>query len=387
VWRNDTSIPFSLSDIIDLMTKPSESLPIIDEQKIGAHLKFHGLSGPEIDAELVDIEKSGGLPAEILRWWRGDAHTHSAESTREGFNYPEGLYHYEEILYYYEMLGLDFVCFTEHASLPQSPCVQEPTSAISQSLLEHTKRIHNLRKELSGKYRCLPFAGVEANIMYEGEKPRIDIPDEVLAELDFVIASRHRVPEEKRTELGDIRESLSSAIVNPYVNVIGHPDRDIQTKTEDPRAAEAYWQMWKELLGEMRLKNKAFEINLKAQPDPKLVQMAADMGVKFFLNFDAHEFNQFLNYGDPSSITTEQRKADAQKYAWAAGSADEDDLLGLAIYKKEKLAQGPGVVPILRLAHWIKYLEEIGVQPEQVVNSSRENFLAFLHGNSETQTA
>ena len=76
-------------------------------------------------------------------------------------------------------------------------------------------------------------------------------------------------------------------------------------------------------------------------------------------------------------------KTEAEKEQSAKTALLEEQLKN----KEEKLAQGPGVIPILRLTRWIKYLETIGVDPRQVVNSSRENFLAFLHGNSETQTA
>lgn len=63
--------------------------------------------------------------------------------------------------------------------------------------------------------------GAEANIL--DDKGTLDIPDEILSGLDFIIASLHR-PVKKP---GDIRENTKcymEAMKNPYVRFIGHPD-------------------------------------------------------------------------------------------------------------------------------------------------------------------
>ena len=65
--------------------------------------------------------------------------------------------------------------------------------------------------------QILLLQGTEVEIRADGS---LDFPDEVLAELDIVIASMHsglRQPREKVTQ------RLLSAIRNPHVDIIGHP--------------------------------------------------------------------------------------------------------------------------------------------------------------------
>ncbi|NIV37897.1 MAG: DNA polymerase/3'-5' exonuclease PolX, partial [Anaerolineae bacterium] len=59
--------------------------------------------------------------------------------------------------------------------------------------------------------------GCELEIKADGT---LDFPDEVLAELDFVVASVHT---SLRQERAQITERVMNALHNPYVDVIGHP--------------------------------------------------------------------------------------------------------------------------------------------------------------------
>ena len=66
-------------------------------------------------------------------------------------------------------------------------------------------------RERYPKLRIL--AGVEANIRSNGE---VDVPEEELARLDWVVASVHNAPENRPTE------RVLEAMQNPYVDCIGH---------------------------------------------------------------------------------------------------------------------------------------------------------------------
>lgn len=386
-------------------------------------------------------ERPDSLSQHILEWWKGDAHTHSVESTRSGFGYAEGVYDIEEARRYYKELGLEFVCFAEHASKPGSPEKQSADGGISQSLLREAKRITELNR--TGGEGVAVLSGVETNIFFEeGGEPTLDLPSEVLQQLDLVIASRHAIAREK--ELDAIRESLLFAIRHPDVDVIGHPDRyvraigdwdiirarcpeaetfhqEMRAKQQQKKEAvsqedqdgvegdlqvmyaiirkatgkdplepgdetngqlttfieareeleERYWPMWKEVVKEMAANGKAFEINLNDPPQDKLIEIAAKAGVNFFINYDAHDFHQYQK---------ELQKSTGREAAemWAKGEGLEEDLEILKQYKLERLQSGPGVVAILRLVRTIKKLESLGVPPERVVNSSRENLLSFL---------
>lgn len=410
---------------------------------------------PAIPSEAIDPRKNisrerhaeqgamrEGLSEKIHEWWRGDAHAHSTESTREGFPNAEGIYNFEEMAAYYQGLGLEFAAITEHASLPAKPELQSPDSKISQSLSDEAERIAQYNRERGGEFALL--SGVEASIFFdEKDQPAVDVPPEVLEKLDLVIASRHGIAREK--EFASIETSLTHAIEHPNIDVIGHPDRNLvaehdwnffrknfpeaqayhdrmtalqkekaavepaeqermekelqdiyrrlrkavgqdpltvedqkdeellRWRAEYERLTTPYYEMWGRLLGKMAKERTAFELNMGAQPNPQLVKMAADAGVLFFLNFDAHDFDKYK-----WQHSEEQQRAYGAKKRWAEGSLTREDEHILREYKMDRLGSGPGVIPILRLARWIATLESLGVTPERVVNSSKDRLVRFL---------
>lgn len=315
--------------------------------------------------------KKENLSEYILKWWKGDAHTHSKESTREDYGYAEGIYDIKEILDYYKKIGLEFACFSEHASKPGAPSKQSAESPVSRSLLEEAEEIALMNRERKGD--VAGFSSVEANIIFdENGEPILDIPQEVLQKLDMVIASRHAISNEK--EPWAIKKSLLAAVKNNSVDAIGHPDRYAR---KDGEQSQEYWDeyygMWGEVLEEMAYQGKAFEINLNSPPDEKLLKMAIDAGLKFFINFDAHDFGQYKT--DDADIV---KKGEEAKGRWAKEEATDEDSDLLDKYKEHRLSGGPGVRPILKLARIIKKLEKAGMTPEKVINSSRGNLLKFL---------
>lgn len=293
--------------------------------------------------------------------------------------YAEGVYSLEEIIEYYRALGLELVCFTEHASNPGSPQKLSPDDKICRSLLAEAERITQINRERKGD--IIALSGVETNIFFdEAGQPTLDVPPEILNQLDLVIASRHAITREKEPKA--IKESLIAAAQNPYVDVIGHPDRYTRKDGEQPPEYwQKYWDTWPEILEEMSKNCKAFEINFNSPPSEKLVGMAAEAGVKFFLNFDAHDFNQYKE-----KKTELAQDGEELKKKWAEGEISEEEREILRKYKAERLSAGPGVRAILRLVKWIQKLESLEVKPERVVNSSKENLLKFLTRDRQKQT-
>jgi len=424
------------------MAVNGSSIPVIDGASIQPSKGIPEAAKSRREAEARG-ERLNALSQRILKWWKGDAHTHSKESTRGDFGYAEGIYDIKEARRYYKELGLEFVCFTEHASKPGAPKKQSADGEVSQSLLQEAERTTEINRE-EREEGVVALSGVEANVFFdENGRPTLDLPSEVLQRLDLVIASRHSIAREK--ELGAIKESLLFAARNPDVDVIGHPDRyikvvgdwdilrthcpeveafhqEMHTKQQqkgeasspeekarieselqvmystirkaigkDPLvsgdegdtqlgtfiqareklAEEEYWPMWEEIVREMAANGKAFEINLNDPPQDRLLEMAAKAGVRFFVNYDAHDFHQY---------NKELQKSAGRKAAetWAKGGASEEDLAILEQYKLERMQSGPGVVAILRLARTIRKLESLGLTPDRVVNSSRERLLHFL---------
>jgi histidinol phosphatase-like PHP family hydrolase len=345
-----------------------DRLPIIETEFIGPNKR----EPPSVlERRRERREQVDGLASFILQWWRGDAHTHSQESTRPGFNYTEGVYDLPEIAAYYKELGLEFVCLAEHASKPGEPEQQNPSSAVCQSLLVEASRIAQFNQENQGGIAVL--SGVETNVLFDKSgKPVLDLPPEVLGQLDLVIASRHAIAREK--EPAAIKETLLFAIRDPTVDIIGHPDRYTRRDGDQPAEYwQEYWGIWPEILAEMARYGRAFEINLNNPPDQRIIKMAVEAGVRFFINYDAHGFDQYRR--EKTELT--KRGGEAMN-RWAKGEFQEEDSEILREYKINRLTAGPGVIAILRLVRWIKTLDSLGVTPQQVMNSSLENLLEFL---------
>lgn len=335
------------------------------------HIPEEAIDPQAVGRERGHIEREGAreLGDRLRSYWGGDTHAHSAESSRWG--YVEGIYDEAEMARYYEGLGTEIVAFSEHTSKPGQPELLSADHPISKAFLAQVERIELLNQQ--PERRIAAFASAETNILFDTDGvPKIDLPDEVINRLDMVTASRHAISNEK--DVGAIRTSLLAAINHPQVDIIGHPDRYIRldqgvTENGEPCPPEAYWAAWDEVLDHLVLQKKAFEINFNNPPADGLLQRAADKGAQFVLSFDAHDFRQYRS---------ELASGDAPKNAWASGQAQEEDLNRLRRYKSERLRDGPGIRAILRLAHTVERLDELGVTPDRIVNSSRERLLTFL---------
>jgi DNA polymerase (family 10) len=80
---------------------------------------------------------------------------------------------------------------------------------------EHIRAIREVDADMAGKIRV--FAGIEVDILGDGA---LDLSDEVLAQMDIVIASVHSLFSQPREEM---TARILRAIENPYVRILGHP--------------------------------------------------------------------------------------------------------------------------------------------------------------------
>ncbi|HRV94250.1 MAG TPA: DNA polymerase/3'-5' exonuclease PolX [Anaerolineae bacterium] len=152
------------------------------------------------------------------------------------------------------------------------------------------ERLRQQRREIDEVQARLPgirlLQGTEMEIKADGT---LDFADEVLAELDFVVASVH-------TGLRQDRETLTrrtlAAINNPYVHLIGHPSGRLLTQREaGDFDMEAIMQA-------AAATGTALEIN--ASPErldlsDAHVRRAVELGVKLMINCDAHHTDGFEN--------------------------------------------------------------------------------------------
>jgi DNA polymerase (family 10) len=142
---------------------------------------------------------------------------------------------------------------------------------------EQQKEINQLRDDFSGRMHILQ--GAEVEIKSDGS---LDFPDDVLSELDIVIASLHsglRQPREK------ITERLVKAMQNPHVDIIGHPTGRLYPERE-PSDLDM-----DAVLSTAAATGVALEINAhpaRLDLDDIYARRAIGLGVKLCINTDAH---------------------------------------------------------------------------------------------------
>ena len=121
--------------------------------------------------------------------------------------------------------------------------------------------------------------GCELEIKADGS---LDYPDEILAELDFVVASVHT---SLRQERDQITQRVLNALRNPYVDVIGHPSgRILGQREESAIDLDA-------VIEAAAATGTALEVNSipnRLDLDDAHVRRALTLGVKIAINSDAH---------------------------------------------------------------------------------------------------
>ena len=159
---------------------------------------------PELREDTGEIEaaQNGELPELIAEAdYRGDLHCHTTES--------DGIGSIAEMAEAAKALGYKFLAITDH-----SKGQAQANGLDAKRLLKHIEAIHAANDQIKG---IELLAGSEVDILADGS---LDYEDEVLAELDWVVASPHAA---LRQDTEKATERLLKAIDNPYVNVIGHP--------------------------------------------------------------------------------------------------------------------------------------------------------------------
>jgi DNA polymerase (family 10) len=214
---------------------------------------------PELRENSGELEaaRHGELPELVeLSQLRGDLHTHSHWS-------QDGKNTLEEMVAAALVRGYEYYAVTDH-----SHYLREGRLALQLQEIE----------TLRAKYPELRIlAGVEANIRSNGE---VDVSEDELAALDWVVASVHNAPENRPTE------RVLEAMENPYVDCIGHlTGRRIRTR--GPRDVDV------ERVVERALELGCF-LEINGQPDrldlrDVHARAAKEAGLKLVVTSDAHQ--------------------------------------------------------------------------------------------------
>lgn len=151
------------------------------------------------EIELADQHK---LPKLLeLSDMRGDLHMHTTAT--------DGTASIEEMVEAAKARGLEYIAITDH-----SKRVTMANGLDADRLREHWRNIDAVRKQTKGIH---VLCGIECDIL---EDATMDLPDDVLAEADWVLAVLHYGLKQPRAK---IQERLLMALRNPYVHAIGHP--------------------------------------------------------------------------------------------------------------------------------------------------------------------
>ncbi len=172
--------------------------------------------------------------------------------------------------------GLECIAITDHAS-PMGMVRGVKAGNIRQYL----KKIEEARKAVHG-IRIL--AGAEVDILADG---RLYLPDDVLRQLDWVMASVHSHFRQSRDVM---TQRILRAIANPHVKVLGHPlARMLGERVAIEFDIDA-------VLKEAAKRGVAVELNASPErldlPDIHL-RRAKDLGVKIAIGSDAHSIYGF----------------------------------------------------------------------------------------------
>ncbi len=162
---------------------------------------------PEMREDMGEIAlaEKGPVPR-LLEWTdlKGSLHNHSTWS--DGHQRPE------EIAQAMRELGLAYWGITDH-----SKASFQANGLNAARLRQQLKEIQQVNESLAkegAEFRLL--TGTEVDILKDG---KLDFPDELLAELDVVIASIHSSFSLSEAEM---TKRLIGAARNPYVHILGH---------------------------------------------------------------------------------------------------------------------------------------------------------------------
>jgi DNA polymerase (family X) len=228
---------------------------------------------PELreDGGEIEAAASHSLPVLITESdLRGDVHMHTVET--------DGRCTIEEMAIAARERGYEYMAITDH-----SKNLAFANGLDDKRAVEHIRRI---RKAAESIERIRIFAGVEVDILADGA---LDLSDDVLAQMDVVIASVHSHFSQESTQMTD---RLLRVIENPHVSMLGHPTGRILLKRD------GYEFDMDAVLKAAASRGVAMELN--AYPDrldlcDRHLRMAQERGVRIVINTDSHHTSHMEN--------------------------------------------------------------------------------------------
>lgn len=235
------------------------------EEEVYAALELPWIP-PELRENRGEIEAAAlnALPRLVeLRDIKGDMHMHTTAS--------DGALDVRGMINAARARGYRYLTITDH-----SKAVAIAHGLDETRLLAQIKEIAAVRKEFSD---IEVFAGIEVDVLRDGS---LDLPDEVLAQCDFVMASVHFSTEMSEA---DMTRRMIAAIAHPYVDCISHPTGRLIGERV-PYAVDM-----NAVIEAARAHSTALEINAsphRLDLNEQHADMARRAGVPLCINTDAH---------------------------------------------------------------------------------------------------
>jgi DNA polymerase (family 10) len=277
------------------------------EEEIYAKLKLDYIP-PEMRENLgeIDLAAEHKLPALISEQdLRGDVHMHTAET--------DGKNTVEEMAKAAQARGYKYIAITDH-----SKNLAFANGLDDKRAVEHIARIRAASDDMEG---IRIFAGIEVDVLVDGD---LDLSDDVLAQMDVVVASVHSLFNQEPAKMTD---RLLKAISNPNVSILGHPTGRLLLRRDSYGFdMEAVLQLAAKRRVAMELNSYPDRLDLN---DVHLRQ-AKRHGVKIVINTDSHHTSHlekirfgvlqarraWLGKDDVLNTLPTERFAKAMKHAW-----------------------------------------------------------------------
>lgn len=264
------------------------SLPANDEADIYSHLGLEFVT-PELREDIGEIEASaaGSLPELItLSDINGALHNHTTLSDGEAS--------LEQMADAARRMGWNWLGIADH-----SPTLQVAHGASAEDLLSQhaTMQEYNAQWANDGIDFKL-FSGVESDILEDG---KLDHPDDVLGQIDYVVASVHAMGRWRSRDESQNTEDLLKCLDHPDTTVLGHPTGRI-LQGRDGYEVDLHTVL--EYMSEANKDGVLKAVELNASPyrldlDWRFCKRAKELQVPVVINPDAHSIKGLgdIDYG------------------------------------------------------------------------------------------
>jgi DNA polymerase (family 10) len=266
----------SLSEYALKRISSGEEILCAEEEDVYRNLDLPWIP-PEMREDRGEIEAAleGTLPEMLLlEDIAGDLQCHSDES--------DGTAPLEEMAMAAEKAGRRWLLLTDHSS-----GLGVARGLSPERIRDQGRRIDEWNTSGKG-IRILK--GIEAEIMADGS---LDLPDDVLSELDVVVAAVHSSLRQDREK---ITRRYKKALANPYVHVLAHPTGRLIGERDGTLPD------WEAVLAEAVKTGTILELNAnpyRLDLPEGLAARACELGALFAISSDAHSEKQleYMHFG------------------------------------------------------------------------------------------